>query len=396
MIIPMNDSMAQTLSMITELRHELHRHPEVSLEEKWTKRHLMEFVREHTTLEITDCGKWFYARKRARTDTQTGSRVPQAGSPEKAIAFRTDFDALPIPETIALTYASENPGVSHKCGHDGHSAVLAGLALELEKRDVSRDVFLVFQHAEEIGAGAKECAEIIEREHIGEIYAFHNLNGYPENMVVFRRGLTQPASEGLTILFHGKTSHASYPEEGANPSFSMADLIAFVRRLLEQPHRGMVLCTVVHVLAGARDFGVSAGEGKISLTLRAEYEEEMREMETAIRCKAEELAQRDHLRVDFRISDYFPETRNSDRCLNRVIRAAGECGIVAMEMPKLWRASEDFGWYLKKCPGAIFYIGDGENYPALHTVKYDFNDRIMRSALRIFLSLACNNDTTWL
>lgn len=149
----------------------------------------------------------------------------------------------------------------------------------------------------------------------------------------------------------------------------------------------MVLCTVVHMQSGTGDFGVSPGYGEISLTLRAEYEEEMREMEAAIRYKAEKLAQRDHLRTDFHISDYFPETRNDDRCLDRVIRAAGQCGIEIMEMPELWRASEDFGWYQKKCPGAIFYIGDGEKYPALHTVKYDFNDRILSATLRIFLQL---------
>lgn len=366
----------QDLKMITELRHTLHRHPGLSLHERETKEYLMRFVAEHTSLEVTNRGNWFYAVKRA-------SSVPA----KPPVAFRADFDALPIDETLALPYASRCPGISHKCGHDGHAAVLAGFAVEISRVDVPRDVCLIFQHAEEIGAGAAECAPLIDELHIGEIYAFHNLNGYPEGTVVYRRSLTQPASMGLTIRFAGRASHASAPEEGANPSFAIADLIGYVREMSAAPHDGMALATIVNIEAGRKDFGVSAGSGEISITLRAEQEGEMNRMEKDLREEAEKLAARDHLAADFAVSDYFPETRNDGKCLDRVVRAAARSGIPAMEMPELWRASEDFGWYLKKCPGAIFYIGDGERYPALHTAEYDFNDRIIPTAVRMFLAL---------
>ena len=121
------------LKKIVELRHELHAHPELSGHEDWTKRRLMDFIKENTTLAVVDCGNWFYAAHCV------------AGA--EAIAFRADMDALPIPETGAgLPWASRCPGVSHKCGHDGHSAALCGLALELESVPRPRSVYLIFQH----------------------------------------------------------------------------------------------------------------------------------------------------------------------------------------------------------------------------------------------------------
>ena len=195
---------ASNLEKITDLRHKLHSHAELSLQESETKRILMDFISENTSLEVFDMGDWFYAFK--------------DGQGDNPIAFRADMDALPIPETIELDYSSQNEGVSHKCGHDGHSAALCGLALELDSMEGTRPVYLIFQHAEEIGVGGKVCSELLQEKDITEVYAFHNRSGYPEGSVVYRRGLAQPASEGLTIKLTGARSHASDPEQGRNPS----------------------------------------------------------------------------------------------------------------------------------------------------------------------------------
>ena len=114
------------LEMAVALRHELHAHPELSNQETWTKARLLDFLREHTTrLEIHDRGRWFYAVWRARTD-------------RPSMAFRADFDALPIEDRCGQPYASQFPGVGHKCGHDGHSATLAALALEIDRAGADR------------------------------------------------------------------------------------------------------------------------------------------------------------------------------------------------------------------------------------------------------------------
>ncbi len=365
----------ENLEKIIRLRHKLHRDPELSLQERKTGELLRRFLSEHTSLEIHERDGWFYAVRRG------------SASGSGSIAFRADMDALPVREESGAAYASENPGISHACGHDGHCAALCGLALELDRIEPAGTIYLIFQPAEEIGAGGKLCAELIREKGIGEVYAFHNLSGYPEGHVVYRKGLTQPASEGLEVRFTGKPSHASAPEDGCNPSEAIAATVLFALQLNEKPHCGMALCTVTGIRAGSGDYGISAGEGAVRMTLRAESEEEMQAMEQAVLAFAGERAGAAGVKTAYLVSDYFPGTQNHETGIKRVLEAAGTLGISACEMPELWRASEDFGYYLKECPGAMFYIGNGETWPALHTTEYDFNDRILETAVDMFLAL---------
>lgn len=396
--------------MILELRHRLHENAELSGNEVQTKKILMNFLREHTGLSVTDRGTWFYAaavpsesdmRPAAQTRPCKDSDTDRCAA-KGPIAFRADMDALPIPETIDLPYASCNPGVSHKCGHDGHSAALAGLALEadrlLRESKLSRPVYLIFQHAEEIGAGGAVCAELLEEKKICEVYAFHNLGGFPENAIVYRRNQTQPESEGLTITFRGRPSHASAPENGINPARAIAKMIDYAGKLAEirggdrideptEDRSCMALCTIVHVRVGKRDFGVSAGDAEISVTLRSDREAVMKQMEAGLLEYAEKVADSEHLKVSHSIADYFPETRNEDGCLNRVLAAAAKTGRQVIAMPEIWRASEDFGYYTRKTPGAMFYIGTGVDHAPLYTTAYDFDDAILETAVDMFKEL---------
>ena len=125
----------KNLELIKQLRHELHQHPELSNQEAWTKQYLMDFLKAHTNLEIVDKGLWFYG-------------IYRAGKSKRNIAFRADFDAVPIEETINISYGSKNPGISHKCGHDGHAACLAGFAMEIDQKGADKNIFFLFQHAE--------------------------------------------------------------------------------------------------------------------------------------------------------------------------------------------------------------------------------------------------------
>ena len=400
----------EQLSAITQLRHTLHQHPELSMRETETMKILQTFLRENTSLELHKRDSWFYALKKSSVS------VPSDGDNSGPIAFRADMDGLPIPESIRLPYESQNEGISHKCGHDGHCAVLCGLALELDCRETDRDVYLIFQPGEEIGAGARQCAELIREKGITEIYAMHNLGGYPEGSLVYRRGLTQPASEGLRIRLTGKTSHASAPEKGNNPAGAIASIVQYALRAADSAENSahgisepssqtpehdfmtafksgaqdspMRLCTITGIRLGDGDFGISPGEGEICMTLRAEVEEEMLAMEQSIISFASQVAAAAGLQMTYSSHDYFPETRNHDDCLDRVLDAAQENKVPAISMRELWRASEDFGHYLKICPGAMFYIGNGEDYPPLHTAEYDFNDRIIETSVNMFMRIA--------
>ncbi len=364
---------ADNLKKITALRHSLHQYPELSGQESHTKLTLMHFIESNTRLAVIDCGKWFYA-----------SRYIEASD---AIAFRADMDALPFPEGLTIPHASLTPGVSHKCGHDGHCAALCGLALELDALNLNRSVYLVFQHAEEIGLGAHECSDFLRDRNISEIYTFHNWSGYPENSIVVRDGLCHCASQGLTVHFTGKPSHASEPEKGINPSFAVGRLIMGIRELYSQYEGRKVLCTIVNVKVGSKNFGISPGDGEVSMTLRAEHERDMQAFDSDVRTLAEKLGGDFSVDVGFETHDYFPETVSDSECVRKVKNAAKTLGLQVIHMDEAIRASEDFGWYMKTIPGAIFYVGNGENYPDIHTSGYDFNDKILASAVDMFIGI---------
>ena len=124
------------------------------------------------------------------------------------------------------------------------------------------------------------------------------------------------------------------------------------------------------------------------MTLRAEIEQEMKSAEEMVHRTARYLAAKYGLQTSVNRQDVFPETANWDICSEKVASAAEKLGLRLIRTKDVWRASEDFGHYTKKFPGAMFYIGNGENYPALHTVDYDFNDKILETAVQMFLALA--------
>lgn len=369
---------------IVALRHDLHRHPELSMQEQETKKRLMDFIKENTQLKVIDRGHWFYVQYLCEKQS-----AQTTADPKPPIAFRADFDALPILENAeSLPYASEHPGVGHKCGHDGHASALAGLALELDANGADRDVYLIFQHAEEIGRGAQECVSLIKEKQIAEIYGFHNWSGFPKGAIVLREGVSQCASRGLTITFTGKKSHASIPEQGKNPSVAIAKMILYVQNLLQTvDFEQLVLATIVNVQIGTKNFGISAGEGEISFTLRAVLQRELDELEQMIRNQAEKIAVEEGLQLSYAYDDPFPETANDAAAIQKVRKAAEKLHFPVVELTEPLRASEDFGYYTKECSGAMFYLGNGEDYPALHTPEYDFRDELLDEAVELFKQL---------
>ena len=358
-----------------EARHALHALAEMSMHEVETRAFVAAYLRNNTSFRVADRGPWLYALRERDIQGDAGP-----------IAFVADLDALPIDETVPLPWASVRPGVSHKCGHDGPMAALLGLALALEGRELPRDVYLILEPGEEIGAGGEMCAALIDEKNISEVYAFHNRPGYPEGAVVCRGGQIQCASMGLRLTFEGKTSHASEPEAGRNPAAAMSRLVTAMDAFVRSRGDG-VWCTVVGMKAGEGDFGISPGFGEVSLTLRAEKQEDLDAMRACALRTARELAEADGLKADAAERDVFPETRNDGGAAEKVLACAQRAGFAVIRPDRPWRASEDFGRYTRKCPGAMFYIGCGGEWPALHTAAYDFNDAILPAAVRMFISL---------
>ncbi len=352
----------EKLDLIIQLRKELHDNPEISMHEVKTKQILMRFIHEHTrTLEITDRGQWFYVMKKG-----IGRSAP--------IAFRADFDAV--------TCADGCP--RHLCGHDGHSASLACFALWLDTAETDKDVYLVFQPGEENGMGGAICSSLIDEKNICEIYGFHNIPGYGIGDVLLLKHTFACASTGLEIHFIGRQSHAAYPENGANPANAIAATIQCMNESICEKHKGIVLGTVIGIEAGSHSYGVSAGDGTLRLTLRAECQDEYDAFVSEIENAAIKAASDSGLTIKMSRIEEFPATINNERCVDKLRDAAAKLNANVVNPSEPFRWSEDFGYYLRKTDGAFMGIGCGINHPALHTTDYEFDDRVIPYAVEMY------------
>lgn len=384
----------QIIEQIMELRKQLHRIPEHSMQEVKTKQLLMDFLKSHTALEIVDCGAWFYAVKRAddRVTTENdktfhvsevAAEIPeQMEEYKQPIAFRADMDAV-------CGKDGKPPG--HFCGHDGHSSVLCGLGLYLDSRKdpLAQDVYLIFQPAEEIGKGAELCRSLIKEKHIGEIYGFHNIPGKPLGTVLVKDGTFACASTGLEIHMTGTPSHAAYPEAGRNPGYALAGLLLQIEELTKQFNetKGFVRMTLIGMKLGSENYGVAASDGYLRLTVRSEGEQVFREYLAEIRKLAEVMAQKEALELSIKEIERFPSTDNHAEQVQKIRACAASHQIPYIELPEPMHWSEDFGWYLQETKGAFFGIGDGEDYAQLHTEHFEFPDSILETAVTMFAGL---------
>lgn len=361
--------------LATELRHEIHAHPDLSNREGDTIRRIRAFLETHTHLELHDEGSWFYA-------------VYRSGSRRPGVAFRCELDALPIEDRIQQPYRSTKPGVGHKCGHDGHCATMAAFALDLEAHGAPVDAYLLFQHAEEVGDGGLACVPLVEENPVAAIYAYHNRPGLETGTVQLMDGTVYCGSKGLTLQFEGVPSHASMPELGKNPAFAISELVGQIPGLTDPgAYQGLVLCTVIQLDVGEPAFGTQASRGVLRLTIRGEIQAEQDALQQKLESLAGALAERDGLTLTCSECDVFPATVNDPGCTDRVRAVCRAQGVPYLEIPKPYRASDDYGHLTSRVPGTIFEIGGGVSCPEIHTEGFDFPDEILPEAVALFRAL---------
>lgn len=347
-------------SRIIELRHRLHTHAELSHYEVVTRTLLIDFLKQNTSLEIFDKGEYFYALHQ-----EEGKRI----------AFRADMDAI-----------SGAIGTYHGCGHDGHCASLAALGLWLEGRTVGKRVYLLFQSAEEVGEGANLCMDFLKQEQIDEIYGYHNIPNFPLGAILVKQGVFACASRGVSIHIQGRQTHAATPELGENPGFAIARLINNLPMITNQAmYQQMVQCSLVHIRVGEKAFGVSAGEGEICFTIRSHLSDDLNLLQERIIESIKKEAK--GMCVTYEIHEPFVDTSNHQEELDKAIQAFTKANLSFQQLDEPFRWSEDFGVFLKHTKGCFFGIGAGEEWPALHTPEYEFNDAILDVALQLYIAL---------
>ncbi|GET34426.1 peptidase M20 [Prolixibacter bellariivorans] len=369
-----------TIQDIIELRHNLHQHPEISNREKQTSARISEFVQRYhpdKTIDISHTGKAF---------------VFEGKNPGPTVMFRAELDALPILEHTDVPYSSQNSGVSHACGHDGHMSMVAGLAPFIaENRPEKGRVVLLFQPAEEVEQGARDVVESAAFTDIAPdfIFGLHNIPGIPKGEIVLRKGTFSAASKGMIIRLTGKTSHAAEPENGISPVRAIEQIIHGLSEVAENKSafNDLALLTIVHIRMGEVTFGTTPGDAEVMVTLRAYENNDMQKMTRLAEQVVEKAAESERLQHVISYVEDFPALENDDQCVDMLEDAVRKTGLAFgyREQPFKW--SEDFSYYTQKYKGGFFGLGSGTDQPQLHNPEFNFPDDILGAGMNIFQAL---------
>jgi len=374
---------ASTIPELQKLRHYLHQHPELSGQEYKTALHICNFLKQFYPTEIL-----------SNLGNGTGVvAIWDSGRPGPVVLFRAELDALPIHEdaSSSFPYYSTAPGISHKCGHDGHAAMVAGMAALLHQQPPAKGkVGLLFQPAEETGKGA---AALIADERFTNIkpdfiFGLHNLPAFPLGEVVLKEGSFCAASRGMRITLEGKTSHAAEPEKAVTPT---ACVVSLLQQLPEAPAllepTGLALLTLTHARIGEPTFGITPGTALVQATLRTFAEDDMIKLVNTCEKIATQEARRHHLDVTIHYEDVFPATANHKQAFQIIQKAAEHVSLQIQYRNEPFRWSEDFGHYAAVAKIGFFGLGAGEEAFNLHHPEFNFPDSLLPYGLRIYKAI---------
>lgn len=363
---------------IIKLRHKLHTLAELSGEEKNTSLFISDYLKDLRTDKLFSICKYGIAA------------IFTGKAPGKTTLFRADIDALPIAEDNKLSYKSSNPNVSHRCGHDGHTAIMLGFANYCAQiRPDHGNVILLFQPAEETGQGALSVISDELFHSIKPDYAFgmHNLPGLPTNAIIVRKGVFACASKGITILLKGIPSHASEPEKGHSPANVLSYLISELPPLANPDIKSddFSLLTVTHANLGTPGFGISPSKAVLMLTIRSISNAVLSQLDNNIRALVNERASRAGIQFFIEYQDEFPATINDIETVNIFSEILTNYNIIQADNPFKW--SEDFAHFTELSKGVLFGIGAGISHPPLHSTDYDFNDDIVPTGISVWKTI---------
>jgi len=369
------------LSEIIEFRHELHTYPELSEQEINTAARIVSFASKYAPDDIIQ-----------NIGGHDVAVVFKGKKPGPTIMIRADIDALPFAELNVLSYKSTHKGISHSCGHDGHTAIAAGLIPYYSSNKLDRGTLaILFQTAEETGKGAELVLKDKQFQKITPDYIFglHNIPGYAKGSVIIKDGVFSSASKGIIIKLEGKSCHAAEPDKGLNPALAMSELInnlsSLPRSLSENGHLNMI--TIVHAKLGEDSFGTSPGQAVIMLTLRSENNNDMQLLNKFAIKSAETITEKHKLKLEISYAEEFSATENNTEAVEIVksVAIAKNQGIMITDKAFPW--SEDFGRFTENYKGAFFGIGAGINHAVLHDQYYDFPDDIIKHGINMFIGI---------
>ncbi|WP_137044841.1 M20 aminoacylase family protein [Pseudolabrys sp. FHR47] len=368
--MPIVNRVADLHSDITAWRRDLHAHPEILYEVHRTAASVAEKLKAFGCDEVVPgIGK---------TGVVGVIRGRKQGS-GKTVALRADMDALPITELNDLPYKSTTPGAMHACGHDGHTAMLLGAARYLaETRNFDGTVVVVFQPAEEGGAGARAMLEdgMAERFGIDEFYGMHNYPGMPVGEFGINSGPIMAAADYVTIDIEGYGGHAARPHLTIDPVLVGAHIITGIQSVVSRntdPLKSAVVSICV-VEAGSAD-NIIPQSVRLRGTARTLDDKVQDMVEANLARLVENTAAAFGAKAKFTYRRNYPVLVNHEAETGFAASVAQEIAgkeRVNTKLPPMMGA-EDFSFLLRKRPGAFIWVGNGDT-AGLHHPRYNFND----------------------
>jgi amidohydrolase len=370
--MPVINRVSELQPDIMAWRRDLHAHPEVLYDVHWTAAYVADRLREFGCDEVvTGMG-------------QTGvvgvikGRKPAADG-VKAIGLRADMDALPLDEQTNLPYASKIPGKMHACGHDGHTAMLLGAARYLaETRNFAGDAVVIFQPAEEGGAGAAAMIKdgLMDRFAIQQVYGMHNNPGMPIGSFATRSGPVMAATEHVTIKIEGRGGHAARPHKSIDSLLVGAELVTALQQIVARnidPLESAVISICSFHAGSAHNVIPQTAELKGTVrSLKAEVrdllEKRVREVVAGVAQSTGATIDLDYERSYPVVVNHAAETAFAAKIAGEI---AGEANVTTNMTPIM--GAEDFAYMLESRPGNFIFMGNGDS-AGLHHPAYNFND----------------------
>jgi amidohydrolase len=370
--MPIVNRVADLQPDIQAWRRDIHQYPELLYDVHRTAEFVASRLREFGCDEVvTGLGRT------GVVGVIKGRNAPGNGD-IRVIGLRADMDALPIEEATELPYASKTPGRMHACGHDGHTAMLLGAARYLsETRNFAGDAVVIFQPAEEGGAGAAAMIKdgLLDRFNIEQVYGMHNGPGIPVGSFAIRPGPIMASTDSVDIRIEGRGGHAARPHTSIDSVMVGAQLITALQSIVSRsidPLESAVVSICEFHAGNARN--VIPQTAELRGTIRALTPEVRALVGKRLTEVVEGAARMTGARIDLNIERGYPVVVNHEAQTDAAIRVAKQVagdGNVH-EMPPLM-GGEDFAYMLEQRPGAFIFCGNGHS-AGLHHPAYDFND----------------------
>jgi hippurate hydrolase len=382
--MPIIPEVLDSLDELTEIRRDIHAHPELGFEEE-------------RTADIVAAKLKEYGCEVHRGLATTGVvGTIRRGNSLRAIGLRADMDCLPMQELNEFAHRSTHDGKMHACGHDGHTTMLLGAAKYLAKtRNFDGTVHFIFQPGEEGHGGGRVMVEqgLFEKFPCDAVFAMHNRPGMPVGNMGTRPGPLLAATDRFDLKIKGRGTHAAHPHSGNDPFVIAAQIVlafqTIVARNVDPVDSAVV---TVGFMKGGSAYNVIPDEVQIGGTVRTFRPETQDMVERRMGEIARGTAAAFGAETEFSFRHGYPPTINHEEeayfAADVAAEVCGEAHVSRTVPPTL--GGEDFSYMLQAVPGAMLWLGNGpgEGGCFLHNTKYDFNDTALPFGVSFFARLA--------